>query len=353
MASLRGHCGQKSAPFSCQSRHASFLLGPRALEVVVLGVTSYFLLLRCFSTCHTDVVARSTNICSTPRMANRPCLICRQAFGRYSNFFFLENDSKGFGNGPVAHLAPINGIKAAASTGCPICTVLVTDLSIKSLHPIFQERLPATLQRAALDPDRAVAVYVGMDDVSHTSFSRVPLSWAHLSLAQLDKPNDDLTIMKSWVTNCIKNHPKCRNNAQSFIPTRLLDVNAFADTDDIQLVSLDLKHCPVRYVALSHCWGTSMQLPITTSMCTLTDRMKRINYSDLSCTFQDAVRLTRQLDQRYLWIDSLCIIQDYKDDWLNEAASMAAVYSNSIFTIFALSSSTSAGGCRINAQNKP
>jgi hypothetical protein len=81
--------------------------------------------------------------------------------------------------------------------------------------------------------------------------------------------------------------------------------------------------------------------------------MKRVNFSDLSRTFQDAVKLTRQLGQRYLWIDSLCIIQDCEDDWVIEAASMAAVYGNSIFTIFALSSHSSAGGCRVNAQNTP
>ena len=80
--------------------------------------------------------------------------------------------------------------------------------------------------------------------------------------------------------------------------------------------------------------------------------MKRIDYGHLSQTFQDAVNLTKQLGQRYLWIDSLCIIQDDKDDWAIEAAAMAAIYGNSIFTISALSSQNSSGGCRINAHNK-
>jgi hypothetical protein len=158
--------------------------------------------------------------------------------------------------------------------------------------------------------------------------------------------------MKAWITDCVKNHPRCRNELQSFVPTRLLDIKAFENSDDIRLVTLGLSLPPTRFVALSHCWGPSMKLPITTTTSTLGKRMERIKFSHLSQTFQDAVTLTRQLGQSYLWIDSLCIIQDNKEDWAIEAAAMAAVYGNSIFTIFALSSKNSDGGCRVNAHSK-
>jgi hypothetical protein len=39
----------------------------------------------------------------------------------------------------------------------------------------------------------------------------------------------------------------------------------------------------------------------------------------------------------YLWIDSLCIIQDSKEDWANECSHMAGVYTNSYLTIAAVS----------------
>jgi hypothetical protein len=111
-------------------------------------------------------------------MANRPCSICQRAFGRYSTFFSLENDSKEFALGPEVLLAPINRIKRAASIGCPICTVLISSLNTEFLPPTVRERQGAILRRAIRDPDRAVAIYVGLDDVSHNSFSRVPLSWS-------------------------------------------------------------------------------------------------------------------------------------------------------------------------------
>jgi hypothetical protein len=42
--------------------------------------------------------------------------------------------------------------------------------------------------------------------------------------------------------------------------------------------------------------------------------------------FQDAVFITRQLEIKYLWINSLCIIQDSQEDWSQEAAKMGDVY---------------------------
>jgi hypothetical protein len=64
-----------------------------------------------------------------------------------------------------------------------------------------------------------------------------------------------------------------------------------------------------------------------------------------SKTFQDAVIVTRHLGFRYLWIDSLCIIQDDKQDWEREVARMALVYKGSQLTIAATSSKDGSEGC--------
>jgi hypothetical protein len=37
----------------------------------------------------------------------------------------------------------------------------------------------------------------------------------------------------------------------------------------------------------------------------------------------------------YIWIDSLCIIQDQQEDWQIESSKMGDVYRNSLFTIAA------------------
>jgi hypothetical protein len=59
----------------------------------------------------------------------------------------------------------------------------------------------------------------------------------------------------------------------------------------------------------------------------------------LSKTFQDAMWLTRVLGFRYLWIDSLCIMQDSEDDWRREAASMKNIYMKATLNIAATAAS--------------
>ena len=48
--------------------------------------------------------------------------------------------------------------------------------------------------------------------------------------------------------------------------------------------------------------------------------------TELSQTFQDAITFARSIGIDYIWIDSLCIIQDSEDDWHVEAARMGNVY---------------------------
>lgn len=154
--------------------------------------------------------------------------------------------------------------------------------------------------------------------------------------------------MSFWITDCIQRHPHCASNASKvFVPTRLLDVQAFNVSKDIKLVTLNGHDAAVNYVALSHCWGPSSKLPMTTRTNNLTQRSQRIAFFDLSLTFKDAVKLTRDLGQRYLWIDSLCIVQDDPEDWLREASKMGRVNGNALFTLSALSSVDSTRGCRV------
>lgn len=58
------------------------------------------------------------------------------------------------------------------------------------------------------------------------------------------------------------------------------------------------------------------------------ERSKGIEFHDLPKTFQDAVSVTRSLGIRYLWIDSLCILQGDVHDWEVESGRMAEVYGN-------------------------
>lgn len=71
---------------------------------------------------------------------------------------------------------------------------------------------------------------------------------------------------------------------------------------------------------------------------------KEICYQSLSKTFQEAVAVTKSLGVRYLWIDSLCIIQDSIIDWQQEGLKMSHVYSNSYLNIAAAHATDGRGG---------
>lgn len=43
--------------------------------------------------------------------------------------------------------------------------------------------------------------------------------------------------------------------------------------------------------------------------------MNQIGPSELPKTFFEAVAIVRNLNIRYLWIDTLCIVQDDLEDW--------------------------------------
>lgn len=61
-----------------------------------------------------------------------------------------------------------------------------------------------------------------------------------------------------------------------------------------------------------------------------------IPWTDLPATLKDAAIATYRIGLRYLWIDSMCIIQDHPDDRKNEIRRMAHVYTHAHFTIVAM-----------------
>ena len=89
----------------------------------------------------------------------------------------------------------------------------------------------------------------------------------------------------------------------------------------------------MKYIALSHCWGQTKVLVLMEHM--LESMTRGIDWLRLPRTFQDAIVVTRRLGFRYLWIDSLCIIQDSHEDWIRESETMQNVYANCVLTVAA------------------
>ncbi|KAK3938227.1 heterokaryon incompatibility, partial [Diplogelasinospora grovesii] len=96
-------------------------------------------------------------------------------------------------------------------------------------------------------------------------------------------------------------------------------------------------------VALSHCWCKHRLL--TTRKENISEHCKEIQFASLPETFQDAVTVTRTLGVQYLWIDSLCIIQDDPDDWRRGSVQMGSIYRDAAITIAASGAKDGTEGC--------
>lgn len=95
-------------------------------------------------------------------------------------------------------------------------------------------------------------------------------------------------------------------------------------------------------MCLSHCWG--QERPLMTTTKNISSHLEEIPWSTIPATFKDAILFGRKLDIRYIWIDSLCIIQDSSTDWEIESSKMADIYRNSHITIAATAAKDSRGG---------
>ena len=84
-----------------------------------------------------------------------------------------------------------------------------------------------------------------------------------------------------------------------------------------------------------------MAPPLQTTKANIGANLYNIPLTSLPRLFLDAINLTSRLGHQYLWIDSLCIIQDSAEDWNRESSLMASIYANSTLTIAAILASSS------------
>jgi len=90
-------------------------------------------------------------------------------------------------------------------------------------------------------------------------------------------------------------------------------------------------------MTLSHRWPAHPgQYPMLTSS-TLAQFQRVINTQRLPRSFQETMELACNLRIKYIWIDSMCILQDEDDlsDWENEALTMHRVYAHSFLNVSA------------------
>ncbi|KAH8719330.1 hypothetical protein GQ44DRAFT_659386, partial [Phaeosphaeriaceae sp. PMI808] len=163
-----------------------------------------------------------------------------------------------------------------------------------------------------------------------------------IGFSELPNVGEDLqfVVLRGWINDCDSEHSKstCKPSESregGGVPTRLIDIGD-KDGDTIRLVETSNKRYG-DWVALSYRWGARPYFSTTRQ--NLTQHLAGMELGKLPLTFQDAIKVTRALRRRYLWIDSICIIQGDDGDFSDESKRMEDVYSGA-YCVLAASRAT-------------
>ncbi|KAF2117182.1 heterokaryon incompatibility protein-domain-containing protein [Lophiotrema nucula] len=148
----------------------------------------------------------------------------------------------------------------------------------------------------------------------------------------------DFYRITNWLSTCRDLHGAPCNCAlvgnsvydKGKLTLRMIDV----EQGCIVEVSQD---CP--FVALSYCWGPSTvnHLKLTTNAIEQMTAPGSLSPDapNVPTTIADAIILTKNINERFLWVDALCIIQDDPNDVATQIQAMDLIYSSAKLTIVA------------------
>ena len=153
----------------------------------------------------------------------------------------------------------------------------------------------------------------------------------------------DPHLIKRWIKLCEKAHGKaCGSMWWKFGSENLPGFVRMVDVTQMALVHAG-RDC--RYIALSYVWGgPGTGYWTTTTNAEARNRPSGLEESILPATIVDAIRLTRLIGERYLWVDALCIIQDNEEDVAAQVSIMDKVYGRATVVIVAASGTCARDG---------
>jgi hypothetical protein len=137
------------------------------------------------------------------------------------------------------------------------------------------------------------------------------------------RTNEPASLARQWLSDCF-HHRECQivhRYEGSLHASRLVHIGQ-------KCKIVETKNLPptTQYTTLSHRWAAEeMFCLLTTNIQSLQESLPE---QRLPPTFVDAFKITKDLNVEYIWIDSLCILQDSQDDWARESAKMGDIYAN-------------------------
>ena len=171
---------------------------------------------------------------------------------------------------------------------------------------------------------------------------------------QLQPAQADLRAVQESYLHCRKWHGQPCENPRSGGPLEegasSSPVGVVQQPQPKSMLVIDVKQMRIaplpanaRYLALSYVWGRTPFLQLITSNFEQLKRKGSLSEQVLPRTIDEAIKLVNMLDERYLWVDALCIVQDDSANKLDQITQMDRIYLCAAMTI------VSAGGSDANS----
>ncbi|MCJ1475823.1 hypothetical protein MMC13_004487 [Lambiella insularis] len=172
----------------------------------------------------------------------------------------------------------------------------------------------------------------------------VPADFPNDLCARRLTPLVNTNLLRLWLSSCDEHHNTC-NDQFWFQQERKGELSAFRVIDVLQKRIVRILPSE-RYATLSYVWGASTGFQATMSNIADLEHEGGLRKFEKSIprTIRDAIRLVEDLGERYLWVDSLCLIQDDEENLLGMIQKMDLVYGHSYFTIIAASGKDAEAG---------
>lgn len=155
----------------------------------------------------------------------------------------------------------------------------------------------------------------------------------------------DFQLAKSWLHGCENNHSCSATFTSLTGPYRPPAAFRCIDVDSMCIAQ---PPAACRYLTLSYIWGAGRKfVALQENIHALSQPGGLVSVLDrLSRTIRDALDVTRRLGEKYIWIDSLCIVQDGGEEKAAALRDMGLVYSQSLLMICAADDRCLADGLR-------
>ncbi|CAK7200596.1 hypothetical protein SEUCBS139899_003294 [Sporothrix eucalyptigena] len=302
----------------------------------------------------TEGACGATEPAAATHTVDTVCDRCQKLFGEPSSSYKCECKKGSY----HYHLGPIKNFLVGTQSPCPGCrlmgTIVTNSWSMIRRHNWVRPGLDDTRVTVALNlleemvsniPGPGVTLQP-VACVLDVVLDGLPiLAGTLIKMANNDTPSEaekvhglivpqiiDIERTKGWLATCLDKHDNCRGHSHSSVAGSAPPAIRLIDVDTRQIVSATLAD---DFVALSYVWGKDTRPLLTGATLPLYEAPGGLDQTKLPRTIADAMRLVRDLSFHYLWVDSLCIVQDDDDDKLHQLPLMAALYEAAVLVIVA------------------